>query len=160
MPFDFQYLARSSSSGNTDAGKQWIYNGTNSFGSNETLATIVASGYFNAAQSTLVPFTIAGATGSTGPLAVGDMLDIRGNDANGQYYVTSVTTNVTLAVWDATSGVTYSGSPAVIGDIASFGDTSGDIVDSGVAVTNLVLLAPAGDQSIPSWLAQKSFPKA
>lgn len=148
MPFAFQYLARSSSSGNTDAGKQWIYNGTATFGSDETLATIVATGYFNAAQSTLTPFTIAGATGSTGPLAVGDILDIRGTDANGQYYVTSVTTNVTLAVWNATSGVTYSGSPAVVGDLASFGDTSGDIVDSGVAATNLVLLTPAGNQVI------------
>ena len=151
MPFAFQYLARNSSSGNTDAGKAWIYNGTNNFGSDETLATIVASGYFNAAQSTLTPFTIAGATGSTGPLAVGDVLSIRGNDENGEYYVTSITTNVTLAVWDQTSGVTYSGSPAVIGNLPAFGDTSGDIVDSGIVAADVVITNPVADQNIAAY---------
>jgi len=148
MPFAFNYLARNSSSANTDAGKAWIYNGTATFGSNETLATIIASGYFNAAQTVLTPFALAGQTGSTGSFAVGDMVEIRGNDANGQYVVTSVTTNVTLAVWNVSSGVTYSGGPSVIGDLASFGNTSGDIVDSGVAAANVVLLTPAGSQSI------------
>src|SRR5271163_4931732 len=148
MAFSFSYLARNSSSGNIDAGKAWIYNGTAATGSNETLATIVTSGYFNDAQSTLVnPFPV-GYTGTLGPFAIGDMLEIRGNDSNGQYYVTAIAPNVTLAVWQSTCGVTYSGSPANIGDLASYGNTTGDIVDSGVAATNLVLLTPSGDQTI------------
>jgi len=104
MSFSFNFLARNSSSGNIDAGKAWIYNGT-STGSNETIATIAASGYFNAAQTTLVSPFPAGYTGTTGPLAVNDVIQVNGNDASGFYIVTSVTTNVTLASFETIGSI-------------------------------------------------------
>ncbi len=96
MPFSFNYLARNSSSGNIDAGKAWIYNGTSS-GSNEAVATIAASGYFNDAQVILTDYFPSGVTGTQGALAVNDLIQVNGNDANGLYIVTSITTNVTVA---------------------------------------------------------------
>ena len=105
MAFSFNYLARNSSSGNIDAGKAWIYNGTALNGSNETVATIVASGYFNAAQTTLVSPFPSGYSGTTGPLAVNDVIQVNGNDASGFYIVTSVTTNVTLASFETIGSI-------------------------------------------------------
>ena len=92
MAFNIDYMARVSTSANSDALKVWTYNGT-STGSNETLATITASGYFNSFQQKLT-------SGSEfGPLQVGDVIYMHGNDASGHYVVTSVTTNVTVATF-------------------------------------------------------------
>ena len=104
MPFNIQYLARNSSSGNIDAGKLWVYNGTGVLGSNESLATISASGYFNAAQVTLDAIFAAGSTGTTGQLAVNDIIQINGNDATGVFVVTSVTGNVTVVAQSGGGG--------------------------------------------------------
>lgn len=94
MAFDINYLGRVSSSANSQAKKVWSYNGT-SDGTNETVATIVASGYFNSAQQNLT-------SGSeSGLFSVGDVIHVHGSDANGMYVVSSVTTNVTLGSYAA-----------------------------------------------------------
>ena len=98
MAFDIQYLGRVSTSGNAQALGVFSYNGT-STGSNEAVATIVAAGYFNNLQQNLT-------SGSeSGPLQVGDVLHIHGNDANGMYVVTSITTNVTIATYAAIGSI-------------------------------------------------------
>jgi len=89
MAFNIDYMARVSSSANSDSLKVWVYNGTSS-GSNETLATIIASAYFNGFQQNLT-------SGSEfGPLAVGDVILAQGNDGDARYTVSSITTNVAL----------------------------------------------------------------
>lgn len=94
MAFDKDYMGRVNTSANEKALKVWTYNGT-STGSDETVATIVASGYFNSFQQKLT-------SGSEfGPLAVGDVIHVHGNDANGMYVVTSITTNVTVGSYAA-----------------------------------------------------------
>lgn len=98
MAFDIDYLARVSSSANRQGLKVWTYNGT-STGTNEAVATIVASGYFNGLQQNLTSGSEAG------PLNVGDVMHIHGNDANGMYVVTSVTTNVTVATYAAIGSI-------------------------------------------------------
>ncbi|HEO1391249.1 TPA: hypothetical protein VAH77_000464 [Legionella pneumophila] len=95
MAFGINYMGRVSTSANNDTQKVWIYNGT-STGSNETVATIAASGYFNA-------FMVNVALGK-GPLSVGDLIVINGNDASAFYTVQTVTPNVTVSVF-AASGV-------------------------------------------------------
>ena len=92
MAFDINYMGRVSSGANNDVQKVWIYNGT-STGTNEAIATIVASGYFNAF---MVNITLG-----LGPLSVGDVIIINGNDASGQYMVTAITTNVTVTTFAA-----------------------------------------------------------
>ena len=92
MAFGINYMGRVSSGANNDVQKVWIYNGT-STGSNEAIATIVASGYFNAF---MVNITLG-----LGPLSVGDVIIINGNDASGQYMVTAITTNVTVTTFAA-----------------------------------------------------------
>ena len=92
MAFNIDYMARVSTSANSDSLKVWVYNGT-STGSNETAATIVASAYFNSFQQNLT-------SGSTsGPLVVDDVILVHGSDASGWYKVSSITTNVTLAAF-------------------------------------------------------------
>ena len=88
MAFDIQYLAKVSSSGNSQGLNVWSYNGT-ATGSNETAATVVGAGYFNNLQQSLAAATLAG------PLQVGDTFYIHGNDASGMYLVTSITANDT-----------------------------------------------------------------
>ena len=83
-------MGRVSSGANNDVQKVWIYNGT-STGSNEAIATIVASGYFNAF---MVNITLG-----LGPFSVGDVIIVNGNDASGQYMVTAITTNVTVTTF-------------------------------------------------------------
>jgi len=117
MPFSFNYLVRNSSSGNVDGGKAWIYNGSAS-GSNESLATISASGYFNNAQTTLKQIFATGSTGTNGALGVNDVIQINANDATGVYVVTDIINNITL--------------------VAQGGGGSG----------GAVLLTPSGDQTI------------
>jgi hypothetical protein len=93
MAFDINYMARVSSSANNDAQKMWMYNGT-STGSNETVATIVASGYFNSFMQNL--------TLGIGALGLGDIIIVNGNDGAGMYQVDAVTTNVTVAAFEPT----------------------------------------------------------
>lgn len=98
MAFDKDYMGRVNSSANAQALKVWTYNAT-ATGTNEAVATVVASGYFNAFQQNLTSGTEAG------PLKVGDVMHIHGNDANGMYVVTSVTTNVTVATYAAIGSI-------------------------------------------------------
>jgi len=94
MAFDIDYLGQVSSSGNPEALRVWSYNGTSS-GSNEAIATIAASGYFNNAQQNLTAGSLAG------KFQVGDVIHIHGNDSNGMYVVTSITTNVAVGSYAA-----------------------------------------------------------
>lgn len=96
MAFDINYMGKSASSGNIDALTIWNYNGQ-ADAANDTLAEIIASGYFNDFMQNL--------TEGKGPLQVGDVIVARGSDAAGQYLVTSVTTNVTLSAFAATGSV-------------------------------------------------------
>jgi hypothetical protein len=125
MPFNIQYLARNSSSGNIDAGKLWVYNGTGVLGSNESLATISASGYFNAAQVTLDAIFAAGSTGTTGQLAVNDIIQINGNDATGVFVVTSVTGNVTVVAQSGGGSGTITGATSLGGTFPIYANQSG-----------------------------------
>lgn len=92
MAFSYDYFGRVSSSDNIDAKKVWSYNGTSN-GSDETVATIAASGYFDSVQQNLTSGKEAGI------LALGDVIMIHGNDSNGMYVVDSITTNVTVAAF-------------------------------------------------------------
>lgn len=98
MAFDIQYLGRVSSTDNQQALKVWTYNGT-ATGSNEAVAVIAGAGYFNTAQQNLT----AGFT--TGLFAVGDVIHIHGNDANGMYVVTSITTNVAVGAYASAGAI-------------------------------------------------------
>lgn len=95
MAFNIDYMGRVSSGANNQVQKVWVYNGT-ATGSNEAIATIAASGYFNNFQVNL--------TLGLGPLGLTDLILINGNDASSLYTVSSVTTNVTVSVF-AASGV-------------------------------------------------------
>ena len=131
MAFTIDYMGRVNTSANSDALKVWTYNDT-STGSNETLATIVASAYFNSFQQKLT-------SGSEfGPLAVGDIIHVHGNDASGSYLVSSITTNVTLAVLGVggltpSHVVVYAGEETTAG-----GDATEAVTVSGVLATDLV----------------------
>lgn len=92
MAFGINYIGRVSSGANNDVQKVWIYNGTTS-GSNETVATIAASGYFNPYQVNM--------TLGLGPIGIGDLIIIMGNDAAALYVVQTVVTNVTVSVFAA-----------------------------------------------------------
>lgn len=96
MAFNINYMGRVSSGANNETKKIWIYNGS-ADGSNETVATIAASGYFNNFQVNL--------TLGLGPLSVNDLIFIVGNDAYAMYTVTAVVTNVTVSVFAATGVV-------------------------------------------------------
>lgn len=92
MAFDVNYMGRVSTSANNSTQKMWVYNGT-STGSNEAVATIAASGYFNAFQVNM--------TLGLGPLGLDDVIIIHGNDASAMYSVTAVVTNVTVSAFAA-----------------------------------------------------------
>lgn len=92
MAFNIDYLARVSSSANTQALSVWTYNAT-ATGANETQATIAGSGYFNAAQQSLVSGSEAGL------FVVGDIILLNGNNTNAMVAVAGRTTNVTVAVY-------------------------------------------------------------
>lgn len=98
MAFNIDYLGKVSSSANRQALNVYTYNATAS-GNNEAVATVVASGYFNGYQQNLTSGSEAG------PLQVGDVIHVHGNDANGMYVVTSITTNVTLATYAAIGSI-------------------------------------------------------
>lgn len=96
MAFDIKYMARVSSSGNTEALKAWTYNGL-SDGANDTVAEITASGYFNDFMQDL--------TNGVGPLAIGDTIIVSGSDGNGMYKVSDVTTNVEVVAFAAANAI-------------------------------------------------------
>jgi hypothetical protein len=95
MAFGINYIGRVSSGANNDVQKVWVYNGSLT-GSNEALATIAASGYFNAFMVNL--------TLGLGPLSVNDLIYIVGNDGSQFYTVTAITTNVTISAF-STAGL-------------------------------------------------------
>src|SRR3972149_8498505 len=135
MPFVRNYLARSSSSDNIGAGKSWIYNGTSS-GSNESLSTIASSGYFNAAQTTLLNVFGASSSSTTGPLSVNDVIQINGNNDTGVYVVTSVTTNVTVVEQTSGGSGTITGGTSLGGDFDIYAGVSGaDLTFNGVTLS-------------------------
>lgn len=123
MAFTIDYLGRVSSSANRDALKVWTYNGT-ATGSNEDVATISASGYFNNLQQNLTSGSEAG------PLNVGDVIMIHGNDASGMYIFDSITTNVTVASFAAIGTVDTA-------QIAADAVTNAKIADDAVSLENL-----------------------
>lgn len=126
--FNINYMARVSSSANNDAQMVWIYNGT-ATGSDESVATIATSGYFN-------QFMVNVAKG-LGPLGVNDLIIINGNDASAFYMVTAIVTNVTLSVF-AASGVVGT---ANIQDAAI---TTPKILDANVTLAKLAAgIAPS-----------------
>ena len=90
MGFNVNNMARVSTSANDDAQKVWVYNGTAS-GSNDAIAVVTGSGYFDDFQVTLVA--------ADGPLQVGDVIFCNGNDTNLLVAVSAVTTAVTVAAY-------------------------------------------------------------
>lgn len=125
MAFGINYMGRVSSGANNDVQKVWIYNGT-ATGSNEAIATIVASGYFN---NFMVNITLG-----LGPLSVGDVIIVNGNDASGMYMVTAITTNVTVTTFAAVGSIGTS-------NITNLAVTTAKIDD--LAVTNGKIAANA-----------------
>ena len=92
MAFNINYMGRVSSGANNETQRMWVYNGT-ATGSDETVATIAASGYFNDFMQNL--------TLGLGPLGLTDLILINGNDASAFYTVSTITTNVTVSVFAA-----------------------------------------------------------
>jgi hypothetical protein len=132
MAFGINYMGRVSSGANNDVQKVWIYNGTSS-GSNEAVATIVASGYFNA--------FMVNVTLGLGPLSVGDVIIINGNDASGQYMVTAITTNVTVTTFAAVGTIGTANIDALAvttaAKLASDAVTTAKILDGNVTSAKL-----------------------
>jgi hypothetical protein len=102
MAYDGQYLNTVSSGKNSLAPTVWEY-----ISSGDTLATIVASAYFNNAQD---------GVGGAGRLRINDFMLIKGSDAASLYYVTAVTPNVTMS--SATVANIVAGS-IVLADLAT-----------------------------------------
>ena len=88
--FNIDFLGRVSSGANNQVQRVWVYNGTAS-GSNETVATIAASGYFNPVMMNLAQ--------GIGTFGLNDLIIINGNDASAFYMVTAVVTNVTVSAF-------------------------------------------------------------
>jgi hypothetical protein len=132
MAFDIQFMGRVNTSANEKALKVWTYNAT-ATGADETAATIQASGYFNAFQQNLTSGK------EFGPLAVGDVMHLHGNDASGMFIVTSITTNVTVATYAAIGTV----GTAQIQDLAV---TTAKIADANVTTAKLADDAVTSDK--------------
>lgn len=133
MAFNINYMGRVSSGANNDVQKIWVYNGSSS-GSNEAIATIAASGYFNS-------FMVNVTTGY-GPLAINDMIYIVGNDASQFYTVTAITTNVTVSAF-STSGLVGTANidalAVTAAKIAADAVTTSKILDANVTSAKLAL---------------------
>jgi hypothetical protein len=96
MAFNINYIGRASSSANYQALQIWEYNAT-ATGTNEAIATVVAANYFDAFMQDL--------TDGIGPLQLGDLMVINGNDAVGLYVVSAVSPHVTLASFGANGSI-------------------------------------------------------
>lgn len=144
MAFDLDYLARVSSSANTQALKVWTYNAS-ATGTNEAIATVVASAYFNDVMQDL--------TLGVGLFAVGDVVMVHGNDASGMYAVSAVTTNVTMSSFAAVGVVDTANladgavttakldADAVDGDKLADAAVSLEHLDTGIAPSHVVKYA-------------------
>lgn len=133
MTFNINYMGRVSSGANNDTQKVWIYNGT-STGSNEAIATIAASGYFN---DFMVNLTLG-----LGPLSVTDLIIINGNDASAFYIVQAVTTNVTVSVFAVAGAIGTSNITDLAVTTAKLADlsvTNGKIAANAVNSSKLAL---------------------
>lgn len=131
MAFGINYMGRVSTSANNDTQKVWIYNGTSS-GSNETVATIVASGYFNAF---MVNITLG-----LGPLSIGDIIFVNGNNGSGMYQVDAITTNVTVSAYEPTGIVdtaNLADGAVTAAKLASDAVTTAKILDANVTTAKI-----------------------
>lgn len=99
--------------------------------SDDTLATIVASAYFNNALPLSNSYSL---TNQAGTLAVGDLIYVVGSDNNALIEVTAISPNVTTAyfVQDAPYSIVYAGAQANGGGSATIA-----ITVTGVAATDL-----------------------
>ena len=125
-------MGRVSSGANSDVQKVWIYNAT-STGSNEAIATVVASGYFD---DFMINLTLG-----LGPLSIGDVIVINGNDASGMYIFTAVTTAVTVSTFAAigTIGTSNIDNLAVTtAKLAADAVTNAKLADDAVETANIL----------------------
>lgn len=133
--FNINYIGRVSSGANNEVTKIWIYNGSLT-GSNESIATIAASGYFNNFQVNM--------TLGLGPLEINDLIFILGNDGMSMYTVSTVVTNVTVSVFASTGliGTANIQNLAVTtAKIANNAVTAAQLANNAVGSTQLALNA-------------------
>lgn len=135
MAFNEKYLAKVSSSGNGFGPNVWSYNGSTADGADDTAAEIAASGYFNSAQVSL--------TTATGRLSIGDVINVRGSDANGMYAVTAITTAVTVESYAAIGTVDTAqlAADAVTGAKIEDNAVSLEHLDSGITPSHVIRFA-------------------
>lgn len=138
MAFDIQYMGRVNTSANGQALRAWSYNATSS-GGNETLATISASGFFNDFQQSVV------SGDEFGPLQVGDILFLNGNDGSGIYQIDSISTNVTVAAYTSSAAtashvVKFAGQETTAG-----GSASESFTVTGALATDLAFVQVVND---------------
>ena len=128
MAFDLKYLARVSTSANTEGLQVWTYNGS-ATGSNDDIATITAASYFDDALSNPV-------TG-TGPFKLGDVMHIHGNDTENMFSVSALAGGMTVAAYNEGGGgggdVVL---PTVANYISHFTNTAGEISSDPANVIN------------------------
>lgn len=134
MTFSIDTFARAKSGANERSQGAWLYKST------DAIATIIASGYFNAVGIT------------TTKLQVGDIIWVEASDAHRMLRVTSVTTNVTVETYD-----TYEGSLDLAEGSIFLGDSSGKATslsaktDTQILVgngTTLASVAMSGDATL------------
>lgn len=133
MAFNIDYMAKVSSSGNSQGLNVWTYNGL-ATGANDTVAEITAAGYFNDFMQNL--------TTGNGPLQIGDTIFVSGSDANGMYKVSDVTTNVEVDEFAAAGTVDTANlvNGAVTADkLASDAVTTAKILDNNVTSAKLAV---------------------
>lgn len=131
--FDVNYMAKVSSSGNSQGLNVWTYNGLAAANSS-TVAQIVAAGFFNSFMQNL--------TSGLGPLQIGDTIFVSGSDANGMYKVSDVTTNVEVVVFAATGSIDTANlvnGAVTAAKLASDAVTTVKILDANVTSAKLAL---------------------
>jgi len=96
MAFNIDYLAKTSSSGNSQGLNVWSYNGLTT-GANDTVAEISTAGYFNSFMQNL--------TTGAGPFQLGDTIVVSASNGNGMYKISDVTTNVEVTAFAAANAV-------------------------------------------------------
>lgn len=105
MAFNSDYFGRQVVNKSTQLSSVFTYNAT-STGADDTLAEVIASGYFNDLIENGVNV-----------LQVNDVIRIIANDNFGDYYITSVTTNVTVARYGAAPVKVTTSDPTVNDDV-------------------------------------------